>query len=129
MNNVVQPLTENEPQRDAADWQLAFGVSAIAVRQFDDKKPIQMVIEKGDTFARFSAIRDKLFKESLRQACLKRASTGRIDAQAIALLAIRRRSVALEELDVDVVAPQSLGQAQAAPSRSDDAHPEALHDG
>ena len=47
MNNVVQPLTENEPQRDAADWQLAFGVSAIAVQQFDDKKPIQMVIEKG----------------------------------------------------------------------------------
>src|SRR6516165_6169556 len=109
MDNVVQPLTEDEPQRDAADWQLAFGVSAIAVRQFDGKEPIQIVIEKGDAFARLGAIRDKLFKESVRQACLERASAGCIDAQAIALLAIRRRSVALEELDVDVIAPQSLG--------------------
>ena len=85
-----------------------------------------MVIEKGDAFARLGAIRDKLFKESVRQVCLERASAGCADAQAIALLAIRRRRVALEELDVDVIAPQSLGQAQAARSRSDDAYPEVF---
>jgi len=33
-----------------------------------------MMIEKGDAFARFSAIRDNLFEESVRQSCLERAS-------------------------------------------------------
>ena len=64
-----------------------------------------MVIEKGDTFARLSAVRDKLLKVSFWKPCPQRTSARCIDAQAIPLLAIRRCEVALEEFDIDAVTP------------------------
>src|SRR6516225_4029209 len=87
---------------------------------------MQMVIEKCDTFAWLGAVRDKLFKEPSRQACLKRASAGCADAQAVSLQTIRRCVVALEDLDFDAVPLQPLRQAQPTCSRSYDADPESF---
>jgi hypothetical protein len=36
-NDISQTFAENAAQRDAAYWQFALGVLAIAVRQFEDQ--------------------------------------------------------------------------------------------
>src|SRR6516225_12125069 len=57
-NNAAEPFAENAPQSDAAHWQLATSILAIAVWQVDNKQTIQAMIKKCDAFAWLGAVLD-----------------------------------------------------------------------
>src|SRR5262249_37051931 len=109
VDDLLEPITQDAAQGEAAYRQLTLDGVPIGWRQSNGEQTPQAMIEECHALAWPGGAREQLGEQGARQARPERSVTGRTEAQAVALLTINGTLVPLEDLDFDVVCPESLG--------------------